>query len=109
MKSYSGCYKSMANQILKSIFKSTFLLIFSIALFSLTFIGSLSVKALEESPLTEVNGENTLEVIIDPVSNTQLESDEKLETTNTEKGMNSYPDLGDDQIFPFVAGLDSYE
>ena len=36
-------------------------------------------------------------------------TDEKKELKFSSDSETPYPDLGDDQVFPFVAGLDSYE
>ncbi len=35
--------------------------------------------------------------------------DLNISQQNQEESFDNYPDLGDDQVFPFVAGLDSYE
>ena len=109
MKAFLEWHKSITDQILEAIFNFTFLSIISIALFSAMFIGSTSVKALDDSSLTEFSSANALEIVMDQTNNTQIESDEDLDTTSTERDISPYPDLGDDQVFPFVAGLDSYE
>ena len=61
------------------------------------FVGFNSVAALSQ----DVNGETSLKIAIEPSE----ENQSKDEITN----MGGIPDLGDDQVFPFVAGLDSYE
>ncbi len=61
------------------------------------FVGFNSVAALSQ----DVNGETSLKIAIEPSE----ENQSKDEITN----MDGIPDLGDDQVFPFVAGLDSYE
>ena len=61
------------------------------------FVGFNSVAALSQ----DVNGETSLKIAIEPSE----ENQRKDEITN----MGGIPDLGDDQVFPFVAGLDSYE
>ncbi len=45
-----------------------------------------------------------LDISIDP-----SDQESSLITQNNYNDESSYPDLGDDQVFPFVAGLDSYE
>ncbi len=71
-------------------------------IFSVLIIGLTSVDAL--SP--ESDGNNPLKIVIEP-------SGEKLgidnEKSMDQNKMSGIPDLGDDQVFPFVAGLDSYE
>ncbi len=62
------------------------------------FVGFNSVAALSQ----DVNGETSPKIAIVPSE----ENQRKDEGTNMIGGI---PDLGDDQVFPFVAGLDSYE
>ena len=69
---------------------------------SIFFVGLTSVDAL--SP--DSNGQNPLKIVIEP-SEENLSLDP--ETSMAEIKMGGIPDLGDDQVFPFVAGLDSYE
>ena len=61
------------------------------------FVGFNSVAALSQ----DENGETSLKIPIEPAE----ENQSKDERTN----MSGIPDLGDDLVFPFVAGLDSYE
>ncbi len=69
---------------------------------SIFFVGLTSIEAL--SP--ESNGQNPLKIVIEPSEENQsLDPD----TSMDEIKMGGIPDLGDDQVFPFVAGLDSYE
>ena len=83
----------------------------SIVLITGLFIGHSRVEAIEEFPSTENNERNSLETVNDTADNKkELEDDDKgLESSMGRKTISSYPDLGDDQVFPFVAGLDSYE
>ena len=69
---------------------------------SIFFVGLNSVEAL--SP--ESNGQNPLKIVIQP-----SEENQSLDPENSmdEIKIGGIPDLGDDQVFPFVAGLDSYE
>ena len=69
---------------------------------SIFFVGFNSVEAL--SP--DSNGQNPLKIVIEP-----SEGNQSLDPENSidEIKMGGIPDLGDDQVFPFVAGLDSYE
>ena len=46
--------------------------------------------------------------IINPSENLQTEFDQEMELSKEDAPTNNYPDLGDDQVFPFAAGLDSY-
>ena len=71
-------------------------------IFSIFFVGLTSVQAL--SP--DSNGQNPLKIVIEPSEENQsLDSESSMD----EIKMGGIPDLGDDQVFPFVAGLDSYE
>ena len=38
-----------------------------------------------------------------------INSSEENQNIGIEKDQDNYPDLGSDQVFPFVAGLDSYQ
>ncbi len=78
-----------------------FKIVISISLsFSLLFLLPLTVKAMDSS-------DNPLEIIIEP-SDKSFSSDPEDLTEETNKGISSeYPDLGDDQVFPFIAGLGS--
>ena len=69
---------------------------------SIFLVGLNSVEAL--SP--DSNGQNPLKIVIEP-----SEENQSLDPENSmdEIKLGGIPDLGDDQVFPFVAGLDSYE
>ena len=101
----------MIRQILSRIFQYTFVAMLSISLFFVLFIGYNSVDAIEEFPTTEENGNNSLKIVFDSSINKQLADNDNdtLESPMEEENISNYPDLGDDQVFPFVAGLDSYE
>ena len=89
--------------MLKKLFGILSHLILSIPIIcSIFFVGLTSAEAL--SP--ESNGQNPLKIVIEP-----SEENQSLDPENSmdEIKMGGIPDLGDDQVFPFVAGLDSYE
>ena len=89
--------------MLKKMFGVLLHLILSIPIIcSIFVVGLNSVDAL--SP--DSNGQNPLKIVIEP-----SEENQSLEPENSvdEIKMGGIPDLGDDQVFPFVAGLDSYE
>ena len=89
--------------MLKKMFGVLSHLILSIPIIcSIFFVGLNSVEAL--SP--DANGQNPLKIVIEP-----SEENQSLDPENSldEIKMGGIPDLGDDQVFPFVAGLDSYE
>ena len=69
---------------------------------SIFLVGLNSVEAL--SP--DSNGQNPLKIVIE-----RSEENQSLDSENSmdEMKIGGIPDLGDDQVFPFVAGLDSYE
>ena len=89
--------------MLKKLFGILSHLILSIPIIcSIFFVGLNSVEAL--SP--DANGQNPLKIVIEP-----SEENQSLDPENSmdEIKIGGIPDLGDDQVFPFVAGLDSYE
>ena len=97
--------------MLKKICQSFIPVLFLIAIL---FLGSFSTDALvkgwtapeEQSSSNSVNADNSLERIILPSEENPNVEDE---TTISEMNRGDYPDLGSDQVFPFVAGLDSYQ
>jgi len=90
--------------MLKKIFRAASYAVLPIILTSILLLGWTTLDALSSSS----NGDNPLKIVIEPVLENQTLVDEEMEEPidGTYKG---YPDLGDDQVFPFVAGLDSYE
>ena len=46
---------------------------------------------------------------LDPIEQNSDLTSKQNEDLNQSVDETRYPDLGDDQVFPFVAGLDSYE
>ncbi|WP_241434220.1 MULTISPECIES: hypothetical protein [Prochlorococcus] len=76
----------------------TFLAVFVIS--SILFSGLTKVEALS----SEANGDNPLKIVIEQTGDQQ-----NNEKSLDQRKMERVPDLGDDQVFPFVAGLDSYE
>ena len=97
--------------MLKQIFRKTSLLIASsilicLILFSKASTSNALVKGWstpeDESSSLESNGNNPLKIVIVPSEENQKTIDEKP-TQKSDKS--TYPDLGSDQVFPFVAGL----
>ena len=89
--------------MLKNMFRVLSHLILSIPIIcSIFFVGFNSLEAL--SP--DSNGQNPLKIVIE-----SSEENQSLDPKNSmdEIKIGGIPDLGDDQVFPFVAGLDSYE
>ncbi len=90
------------------------LLISPVFLISILLFGSISTDGAvqgwtppaEEKLLSpESNGSNPLRIVIEPSQEIQQENDQiALDGMELSKS----PDLGSDQVFPFVAGLDSY-
>ncbi|ABX08563.1 hypothetical protein [Prochlorococcus marinus] len=94
--------KAITNEMHRQVFKVISLFTLSIALiYSIFFVEVASTNALEKSLSQEANGDNPLGIVIE-----QAEDNEDM---NTNPDIANYPDLGSDQVFPFVAGLDSYE
>lgn len=104
----------MINQVLQNLFRAVSLLVVSTALISVLLAKPTSTDALvkgwtppEEQALSpEANGDNALGIVIRPSQDTQ---NEYIEREMEEKKTPDYPDFGSDQVFPFVAGLDSYQ
>ncbi len=91
---------------LKELCKASTFLVMSIVLIASTFF-LLPTDAKALSP--EANGDNPLQIVIEKSDdNSSLKIDEMAESPIDESRTNNYPDLGDDQVFPFAAGLDSY-
>ncbi len=101
--------------MLKVIYKLasfSFLLLFLIS--SIHLIHPIRANAIEpahvSTQFSTVNVDSkdidmSIEVLEDPNDY----SKQGNESSNDSNGYNIIPDLGDDQVFPFVAGLDSYE
>ena len=68
---------------------------------SIIFLGIHSAYALSN----EANGDNPLKIVIEKSTDNANMDDKTIDEFNVRER----PDLGDDQVFPFVAGLDSYE
>ncbi len=87
----------------EKIFRIAFNLMLSAALFlPILIMGVSSVSALS----SEASGNNPLKIVIEPSEGQQSLDNNNSVDDSRNSGM---PDLGDDQVFPFVAGLDAYE
>ena len=84
-------------------FRFTAFLFLSLSLI-ITILFPLSSSANDMDLEAGDPGNNPLNIVIEP----------SLQNKNGENEMNEmkmseYPDLGDDQVFPFIAGLDSFK
>ena len=104
----------MIDHLLKKIFRATSIMMLSISLFLCLFAGNTSANALvkgwqpvvDETLSQEDQGNNSLGIKIKPTEeNINQEHLDAMEETKTTE----YPDLGSDQVFPFIAGLDSFK
>ena len=93
-------------QALKKLFLKGYSSLISIILFFSIFLTGWGNNAVALSP--ESNGDNPLQIIIEPSDTNEEIVDQEIKTPINEIVENNYPDLGDDQVFPFAAGLDSY-
>ena len=93
----------------RTIFRSASLLVISIGLcYSFLFSGLTSANALvkgwtppeENSVSPEAKGDNPLRIIIEPSDENQV-----LESQETMNELSMDDIFGDEQVFPFVAGL----
>ncbi len=93
---------------------------FSFVFLSILLIGSIHLNNPESADAIELFKADvafsamTIDVEKGAMSSAPIEQDSDLasqpnkeQTQSADK--NIFPDLGDDQVFPFVAGLDSYE
>ncbi len=94
----------MKHQILKMFWTTTTLAFVSLICTSALLTGLPKVSSAEQpSFLNDKNNSNPKEIVESSGSNEGI-------SKSAESNMkNQYPDLGSDQVFPFVAGLDSYE
>ena len=95
---------------LKNIFSSASLLLASVVFIISIFLGFSNVSATEESMVDiQSNSYNPKEMVVATAKDGNIIENENSKPFNDGKDRENYPDLGDDQVFPFVAGLDSYE
>ncbi len=95
---------------LKSIFSSRSLLFISILFIISIFLSGPQVFASEESMIDfGINSNGSEETVIAIAEDENFAKNQPSQTSKEKKSNDVYPDLGDDQVFPFVAGLDSYE
>ena len=105
MKTQFKLLKKPINYFLTKTYRKISLMIFSAILLSSVLLTSFSsVNAL--SP--EANGDNPLKIVIEPSLSKEKNFSEDMESSKPQNQTTQYPDLGDDQVFPFAAGLDSY-
>ncbi len=105
MKKQFQFQKNQSRDFLLKSFRKIGFTLLSVALFPcILFTSFSSVHAL--SP--EANGDNPLEIVIEPSESNEKNSSQELAAPNSQNQTTPYPDLGDDQVFPFAAGLDSY-
>ena len=88
-------------------FKIARSIILSIALICLLLLpGWDTLEAAQDSASMADKAESN--IAFDPSDASQRIDNEPEEGPIEEEQMSNYPDLGDAQVFPFVAGLDSY-
>tara|TARA_Y100001968_G_scaffold285805_1_gene286051 strand:- start:216 stop:491 length:276 start_codon:yes stop_codon:yes gene_type:complete len=73
---------------------------------AISYLTLLTLILLNTSPnnsaiASEDNGDNPLKIVIEKSSESLTIEDQQKEKEN----INIYPDLGDEQVFPFVAGF----
>ena len=96
--------------MLIKIFKVTRSIVLSIALISLIlFSGWDRAAAVKDLSFISDKADNSLQMPIEQSDSNQMMGTDFEEEPIEDNQMTNYPDLGDAQVFPFVAGLDSYE
>ena len=93
--------------------------LFSFVFLSILLIGSIQLNNPESANAMPSKADvafsaMTMDVEKGAMSSAPIEQDSDLTSQPTKEptqslDQNKFPDLGDDQVFPFVAGLDSYE
>ncbi len=88
--------------MLKKLFKSFCFFYFSLSIIFFSFlVGIYPAQALNK----EIGDQSSQNIVIESSINDKNSEGAQKE----DKIFEERPDLGDDQVFPFVAGLDSYE
>ncbi len=103
MKKQIHYYKSIVEVVIKRFFISAFFTSLILIFFAATNTTMALDEHLELS--SSANGNNPLGIVIEPSNGEKGKSKPNNMNKMTTSG---YPDLGDDQVFPFAAGLDSY-
>ena len=94
--------------MLKSIYKSSIVLLLPIVFILLIFLGPITSSGIDDSSNSEDDGNNPLGIVITSADDKENIST-KIKPEEDQRKVSKYPDLGDDQVFPFVAGLGSNE
>ena len=84
--------------MIRKIISRFHLLVISLFFVATFLIGSVAVVAADSGD----NGDNPLQIVIEPSDNSLNNESELGEKENISS---EYPDLGDEQVFPFVAGF----
>tara|TARA_Y100001968_G_C19220718_1_gene649576 strand:+ start:602 stop:877 length:276 start_codon:yes stop_codon:yes gene_type:complete len=84
--------------MLKKIYSFIFQAICSLSVLTLII---LNTSPNNFAMASEDNGDNPLKIVIEKSSDAMAIDDQQIEKEN----INNYPDLGDEQVFPFVAGF----
>ncbi|KGG12572.1 hypothetical protein EV05_1784 [Prochlorococcus sp. MIT 0601] len=91
--------------MIQKVTKVASILFHSLLVSTILFFGWVeNVGAFEEMASKVVADSDSKEVPSGPKTGFIEEENQKI----NEEEINTYPDLGDDQVFPFAAGLDSY-
>ena len=96
--------------MLKKLFRAASFAIASITIISsILFAGCTNADAVVKGwtpPEKGSNSDNSLEIVVSPSRDNQnLDKGVQVDIENKE----DYPDLGSDQVFPFISGFDSYK
>ena len=93
--------------MLKKIFKRASSLVISIFLLTILFGGEVSIQAIDLPSLSKASSmvDTPDENVFEQKANQSKMADEIKEIPTEGIHTGGFPDLGDDQVFPFVAGL----
>ena len=87
--------------MISKIYTAASLFLLSTILTLIVFTGTGSSEAVDLSK--ESNGDNPLKIVIKPAEDNQNQDNTEMDAIKIDEL------FGSDQVFPFVAGLDSYE
>ena len=107
MKEQNEWQNPSIDQLLKKIY--TFI---SLKVLPIILIFTISPTFTSAEPLEEISErENSSieNIIVDTSKENQKIDSTEMGDPESKVSAGNYPDLGDAQVFPFVAGLDSYE
>ena len=100
---------STVRTALRFLVRTSFIAVLSITLISTLLIYPIIVTALEDSSLVIERASSQEDLNNEPLGENEKLMQEEIEIPEKQIKIVRSPDFSDEQVFPFVAGLDSYE